>query len=86
MICLDQLGSRIAAGRHAQGLTQGQLADRMGVTPQAVSKWERGLSCPDILFLDDLAGVLCLSIDQLLTGRDSKISYEMVVSEARTSA
>ncbi len=69
MICLDQLGRRIAAERRACGLTQGQVAAHMGVTPQAVSKWERGLSCPDIAFLDDLADLLCVSIDQLLTGR-----------------
>lgn len=69
MIHLDQLGLRIAEGRRALGLTQGQVAACMGVTPQAVSKWERGLACPDITFLDELADLLCTSIDQLLTGR-----------------
>ena len=44
MIDLDQLGLRIAEGRRALGLTQGQVAACMGVTPQAVSKWERGVS------------------------------------------
>ena len=41
------LGRRIQALRKEQGLTQDALAERMGVTPQAVSKWENDLSCPD---------------------------------------
>lgn len=69
MICLDQLGLRIAHMRRERGLTQGQVALRMGVTPQAVSKWERGLSCPDLVFLDELADLLDTTIDVLLTGR-----------------
>ena len=69
MIRLDQLGSRIAESRRERGLTQAEVADRMGVTPQAVSKWERGLACPDLVFLDDLSFVLGVSIDWLLTGQ-----------------
>ncbi len=69
MIQPEQLGSRIAARRRARGLTQGQVADRMGVSPQAVSKWERGLSCPDLIFFDELCDLLCVSTDELLTGR-----------------
>jgi len=48
----------------------------MGVTPQAVSKWERGLSCPDLVLLDELAELLDTSIDRLLTGRDGCRSIE----------
>ncbi len=69
MIHPEQLGSRIAERRRARGLTQGQIADRMGVSPQAVSKWERGLACPDLVFLDDLADLLDISLQELLTGR-----------------
>ncbi|MCQ2430131.1 MAG: helix-turn-helix domain-containing protein [Clostridia bacterium] len=69
MIRPDQLGARIADSRRGRGLTQAELADRMGVTPQAVSKWERGLACPDLVFLDELSALLCVSIDWLLTGR-----------------
>jgi transcriptional regulator with XRE-family HTH domain len=43
----------------------------MGVSPQAVSKWERGLACPDLVFLDDLADLLDVSIEELLLGRPS---------------
>ena len=48
MIHPEELGSRIAARRRVLGLTQGQVAVHMGVSPQAVSKWERGLACPDL--------------------------------------
>ena len=68
MIHPEQLGARIAARRRALGLTQGQVAARMGVSPQAVSKWERGLACPDLVFLDDLAALLNLGLEELLVG------------------
>ena len=68
MIHPQQLGLRIAASRRARGLTQGQVAACMGVSPQAVSKWERGLACPDLVFLDDLAALLGVSLEELLIG------------------
>ena len=49
-------------------MTQKQMADLLGVTPQAVSKWERALAFPDPMFLDDLADTLEMSLDELLTG------------------
>ena len=71
MIQPTELGYRIADRRRARGLTQGQVAIHMGVSPQAVSKWERGLACPDLVFLDDLADLLDVSIEELLLGRSS---------------
>ena len=68
MIHPEQLGSRIAARRRVLGLTQGQVAIHMGVSPQAVSKWERGLACPDLVFLDDLAELLDIGLEELLFG------------------
>lgn len=62
------LGRRIQALRKEQGLTQDVLAERMGVTPQAVSKWENDLSCPDIMSLPQLAKELQTTVDTLLTG------------------
>ena len=62
------LGRRIQALRRAQSLTQEALAERMGVTPQAVSKWENDLSCPDIMSLPQLARELHTTVDTLLTG------------------
>ncbi len=71
MIHPKQLGARIADRRRAHGWTQGQLADRMGVSPQAVSKWEHGYACPDLRVLDELADELEIGIEELLTGRGS---------------
>ena len=71
MIQPTELGFRIASRRRARGLTQGQVAIHMGVSPQAVSKWERGLACPDLVFLDDLADLLAVRIEELLLGRPS---------------
>ena len=62
------LGRRIQALRKEQALTQDALAVRMGVTPQAVSKWENDLSCPDIMSLPPLAKELHITVDTLLTG------------------
>lgn len=60
------MGQLIAAKRKELGLTQQELADRMGVTDKAVSKWERDLSCPDVSTLPHLAGELGLTPDELL--------------------
>ena len=59
------LGRNIAALRKAKGMTQDALANQLGVTFQAVSKWETGLSCPDITILPDLSDLLGVSIDAL---------------------
>jgi DNA-binding XRE family transcriptional regulator len=66
MIDVSTLGERIAIFRRAAGFTQKDLAFRVGVSPQAVSKWERGLSCPDITILDELADAAGVSVTTLL--------------------
>lgn len=65
------LGRRIQALRKEQALTQDALAEQMNVTPQAVSKWENDLSCPDIMSLPQLAKVLHVTVDALLTGESA---------------
>lgn len=62
----NTLGHRIKHHRKRLGLTQEQLAERMGVSPQAVSKWENNLSCPDIAALPQLAEVFGITVDELL--------------------
>ena len=56
----------ISEKRKAMGLTQQQLAEKLHVSYQAVSKWENGTSCPDIDLLPRLAAVFHISIDALL--------------------
>ena len=64
------LGKRISANRKRINLTQDQLAEKLGVTAQAVSKWENDQSCPDITTLPLLADIFGISTDELL-GRES---------------
>ena len=60
------LGTMIAELRKQQGMTQLELAEKMGVTDKAVSKWERDLSCPDINSLPNLAEILGVSVEDLM--------------------
>lgn len=62
------LGQRIAALRRQKELTQETLAEGLGVSAQAVSKWENDVSCPDILLLPQLAKALDVTVDALLSG------------------
>lgn len=62
----ETLGKRIAMLRKEKGLTQEQLAEKVGVSAQAVSKWENDVSCPDITLLPLLADILGVTVDELL--------------------
>ena len=62
----ETLGKRIVANRKRLGLTQDQLAEQLGVTAQAVSKWENDQSCPDINMLPRLAEIFGTTTDALL--------------------
>ena len=63
------IGKRIAALRKEKNLTQEELAGHMGVSPQAVSKWENDQTCPDISALPRLARLLGVTVDELLEGK-----------------
>lgn len=63
------IGERIAILRKDQNLSQGQLADAMGVSRQAVSKWENDLSAPDSIKMIQLAQILDTDVEYLTTGR-----------------
>jgi len=62
------MGKRIAAARKQLGLTQQDLADEVGVTFQAVSKWETDASLPDVALLVPVAEALGMTPGELLTG------------------
>ena len=64
------LGEYIAQRRRALGMTQRQFAEKLYVTDSAVSKWERGLSYPDITLLHDICRVLEVSEHELLTASE----------------
>ena len=65
------LAQTIKELRRARGINQEVLAECLDISTQAVSKWECGLSCPDIELLPKLAKYFDVSIDYLLTGRDT---------------
>ena len=65
MLDLKKFGRRLSYLRHLADLKQQDVAEKCFVSVQAVSKWERGLSCPDLLMLDDLALALGVEIKDL---------------------
>lgn len=67
-------GAMIAALRKDKGMTQLELAEKMGVTDKAVSKWERDVACPDVTSLPRLAELLGVSVDELMQGQTEKKS------------
>ena len=79
---MDQIavGKQIALLRHRKGLTQNELGERLNVTYQSVSKWERGETLPDTAILLDLAEVLETSVDHILSGGKQALSYRGRIS------
>lgn len=78
-------GEQIAAARRAKGLTQKQLADALGVTDKAVSKWERGLNYPDIVLFQPISELLGLPLLQLFC-KDGLSAEQAVAAAAALSA
>ena len=77
----DKIGKFIQEKRKEKNLTQKALAEKLGVTDRAVSKWERGIGCPDVSILERLSKELECSILEILKGR--KIENEIIkVTEA----
>lgn len=73
---IRNVGEQITLLRKAKGLTQSELGERVGVSFQAVSKWERGETLPDVAVLPDLAKVLETSIDYILLGGEKQTLYK----------
>lgn len=80
---LIAIGKYIQDGRKHYEMTQAELAEKLGVSPQSVSNWERGESLPDVALLPDLAKVLHCSVDALLMGGDSVGGYRRYVTYAQ---
>lgn len=77
------IGKRIALLRKEKGLTQEELATHMGVSPQAVSKWENDQTCPDISALPKLARLLGVTVDELLEGKQDLAPVRLLPPEER---
>ena len=69
----ESIGKRIARLRKEKGMSQENLAEKIGVSAQAVSKWENDQSCPDISLLPRLTKLLGVTADELLTGESDQV-------------
>ena len=72
----ESMGMMIAQKRKELGMTQLELAEKMGVTDKAVSKWERELSYPDVNSLPKLAEIFGMSVDELLQIKSEAMQAE----------
>ena len=77
------IGKRIALLRKEKGMTQEDLASAMGVSPQAVSKWENDQTCPDISALPKLSKLLGVTADELLSGKEELPAVRVLPPEER---
>lgn len=77
------VGTAIRARRTAAGLTQAELAERVNVSSQAVSCWERSETLPDIALLPDLALILGCSVDMLLGSPAGRYRRRITVGDMR---
>ena len=69
-----KIGEFIASQRRSKNLTQAALAEKLGITDRAVSKWERGKGLPDVSIMLDLCEIFGITVNELLSGE--KISME----------
>lgn len=74
----ETIGQRIANLRKEKGLTQEELAVKLDLSAQAVSKWENDISCPDIMLLPKLSAILGVSVDSLLGCEPNPESVQLV--------
>lgn len=77
------IGNNISALRKQKGITQEELANVLGVSAQAVSKWENNSSCPDVSLLTKIADYFGITVDALLRSNDDEINS---VKEPKTDS
>lgn len=76
---------RISEYRKRKGYKQDELAEKLGVSAQAISKWENDVSCPDIMLLTSLADALGVSLDDLLRGKKESERAVLLSEEERSN-
>ena len=77
----EKFGTFLSQLRRDRGMTQKDLAERLFVSDKAVSKWERGLSLPDVSLLQPLADIMGVTISELLSGRRIPSEEPLTVRE-----
>lgn len=75
---METFGTRLARLRKECNLTQQDIADKLNISYQAISKWENDLTSPDIDCLIELSNILNVSLDELLGKEDTKVSYSPI--------
>ena len=78
---MESIGKRICDLRKAKGMKQEELAQRLDISGQAVSKWENDQTCPDVSLLPRLAEVFGVTTDYLLTGEQEETPPVRIVPE-----
>ena len=78
---IEAIGKIIFERRKAKGFTQKDLARQLGITDKAISKWERGLSCPDISLLIPLSKLLEVSTGELLSGEQNLSETQVLTKQ-----
>ena len=80
---LIKIGKYIAGKRKSLGMTQKQLAEKLGMSDKSVSKWERGVCLPDVSVYNELCSILGISLNEFLAGED--IAQENMIQKSETN-
>ena len=78
-----KIGKYIAGKRKSLGMTQKQLAEKLGMSDKSVSKWERGVCLPDVSVYKELCSILGISLNEFLAGED--IAQENIIQKSETN-
>ena len=73
----NKVGTLLYRLRKEKGMTQKQIAERLNISDKAISKWERGLGCPDVSLLGELSNIYEINIEKLLAGDLQPNNIEM---------
>lgn len=77
----EKIGKFIASCRKDAGLTQASLAEKLGITDRAVSKWENGKSMPDVSIMKELCVILGINVNELLSGERLEMEHYRDMAE-----
>ena len=80
---LIKIGKYIAGKQKSLGMTQKQLAEKLGMSDKSVSKWERGVCLPDVSVYKELCSILGISLNEFLAGED--IAQENMIQKSETN-
>ena len=80
----EKIGKFISLSRKNKSLTQKDLAEKLNVSINAVSKWERGLNLPDVSLMKELCSILDITLNELFEGK--KLTNEEIINKSEDNA